>query len=341
MPQAWLLTGHKAGDNAQMRALAGALDVETREIPMRYSPAELMVTLIGRPSLRGIDGRSKRLIKPPWPDLVLTAGRRNEAAARYIGKASERRTKIVHLGRPWHHPDSFDLVLFTPQYLLEPAEKRIELQLPLHASTRASHVSTSGFSHLPKPHIALLIGGNSGAWTLDRRHGERLTRLSSELAKALSGSLLISTSARTPASATAHLKSLQVPHHLWCWGQADNPYADYLASADAVIVTCDSASMLSDALAIKKPVLLFDFGDADWWRHAANFQVSAIAHRLAMRLAPRRLRRDISRLHEPIVDAGHACWLREGTTELPTCAPYDNTDLARARSAVKKLIGAH
>ncbi len=338
MPEVWLLTGHKAGDNAQMRALASALDFEAREIAMRYSRIELMVTLTGRPSLAGIEAQSRRLIKPPWPALVLTAGRRNEAAARYIGKASGGGTKIVHLGRPWHHPSNFDLVLFTPQYLLEAGEGLVELELALQSPTH-TQTTTSRFSHLPRPHIALLIGGNSGALTLASRHTKRLTRLTTELAESLSGSLLISTSARTPALVTAHLKNIQLPHHLWCWGQADNPYADYLASADAVIVTCDSASMLSDALASRKPVLLFDFSDADWWRHAANYRLNALAHRAAMRLAPRRIQRDIGRLQERLVESGHASWLVEGLTQLPSCTPYENTDLMRAANAVKKLLG--
>ena len=339
MSKTWLLTGHKAGDNTQMRALAQSLGVEIREIPMRYTPWELLVTVSGRASLAGIEREIRPQVSPPWPDLVLTAGRRNEAAALHIGKASHGKAKIVHLGRPWHRPDRFDLVLFSAQYMLTASESSISLQLPL-AQAAPGPTRTPAFEQLPKPHIALLIGGNSGAMTLDDRHMTRLLSESCRLADSLSGSLLVSTSARTPAWVDTHLARIEVPHHVWRWGAPDNPYADYLASADALIVTCDSASMLSDALATGKPLLIFDFMDEHWWRHIANYRLNALVHRLAMRLAPRRTRRDIRRMHVSLIEAGHAAWLSQGRTKLPECVPYENTDLQRATAAVRKLLGA-
>lgn len=325
-----------------MRALAEALgnaSCTTREIPMRYAATELLVTLSGRASLAALARDARRHFRPPWPEVVLTAGRRNEASALHIGKASGGKTKIVHLGRPWHHPDRFDLVLFSTQYALEPGKKRVQLHMPLKP-TLPRLVANDRFNHLPRPYLALLIGGNSGALTLDDRYATRLVGRASQLAGALSGSLLVSTSARTPTSVDRHLRTIPVAHHLWRWGESDNPYADYLASADAVIVTCDSASMLSDALGTQKPVLIFDFNDARWWRHPSNYRGNALAHRLAMRLAPKRMRRDLAGVMKRIVEARHAAWLVEGMSELPQCLPYASRDIDRATEAVKKLMAA-
>ena len=334
----WLLTGHKAGDNTQMRALAKALAFKTRELPMRYTPWELMVTLSGSASLASIERESRMQLQPPWPNLVLTAGRRNEAAALHIRKASGGSTKIVHLGRPWHQPGRFDLVLFSTSYRLEAGAALVELELPLKPEI-ARRQATSRFEHLPRPHIALLIGGNSGALTLDDRHSERLLRRASALARSLSASLLISTSARTPAAVNRHLEHVDVPHCVWRWGEPDNPYVAFLASADALIITGDSASMLSEALALAKPVLVFDFADGNWWRHLSSYRPNALVHRLAMRLAPMRLRRDSGRVHRRLIEAGHAAWLVDGLDRLPQCVPYENKDLQRATEAVRQLLG--
>jgi mitochondrial fission protein ELM1 len=51
------------------------------------------------------------------------------------------------------------------------------------------------------------------------------------------------------------------PHRLFHWGDAPpNPYAGFLAWADQVVVTGDSVSMLSEALATSGPVFIADPG---------------------------------------------------------------------------------
>ena len=50
-------------------------------------------------------------------------------------------------------------------------------------------------------------------------------------------------------------------HRLFRWGDAPpNPYAGFLAWADQVVVTGDSVSMLSEALATAGPVFIADPG---------------------------------------------------------------------------------
>jgi uncharacterized protein len=52
-----------------------------------------------------------------------------------------------------------------------------------------------------------------------------------------------------------------VPHRLFRWGDAGpNPYRGFLAWADAVVVTGDSVSMVSEALATASPVFVADPG---------------------------------------------------------------------------------
>ena len=47
------------------------------------------------------------------------------------------------------------------------------------------------------------------------------------------------------------------PHGAWLWdGSGDNPYFGLLALADAIVVTADSVSMISEAVATAAPVLV-------------------------------------------------------------------------------------
>ena len=303
---------------------------------MRYSRWELPTTLSSRPSSRGLSRESRGAIAPPWPELVLTAGRRNEAAARWISQASNKRSKIVHIGRPWHHPRHFDLVITTPQYQINPAPNVVCLDLPLHAALHRI-ARTDKFDHLPEPRLALLIGGHSGALTLHRHLAQQLVDRASGLAQHLAGSLLVSTSARTPAAVNEILSGLRVPNHTWCWGAPENPYRDYLDIADAFIVTSDSVSMLAEALTTAKPLLVFDLKEDDWWQRLANYRPNALLHRIAMRVAPKRLRRDVGCIHQRLIDSGNAQWLEPHMTQLPTASAYQSVDLSRATEAVRAL----
>lgn len=104
--------------------------------------------------------------------------------------------------------------------------------------------------------MAVLVGGNSGPYALDRQAGERLGRETSALAKLLGGSLLITTSARTPASALAGLGSaIDVPHYRFGWkkGTRENPYYAFLGLADEIVVIADGMSMVTEACPASYP----------------------------------------------------------------------------------------
>ena len=335
--QAWLLIGHKAGDNTQMRALASALGGPAKEISMDYSAWEPFVTLSSTPSLLTLAPHSRKNFAPPWPDLVLTAGRRNEAVARWISQASGQRSKIVHIGRPWHHPRHFDLVITSPQYQVDSAPNVVSVNLPLHRPPSESP-RQGNFDHLPRPRIALLIGGNSGALTLHAQLARKLISESEALAERLAGSLLVSTSARTPACLYPLLAELNVANHVWHWGAPNNPYQDYLGVADAFVVTSDSVSMLAEAVSTTRPVLIFDLAERNWWRHPAHYRPNALLHRAAMRIAPNRFKRDTGRIHRQLVELGRVHWLRANLTELPTPQALAHQDVETACAAVRRLL---
>jgi mitochondrial fission protein ELM1 len=88
-PLVWLLIGDKAGDSAQLRVLAEALGWSTREIALETNRWRNLPNLLLGESLLS----SKVSFAPPWPDLVLWAGRRGTPIARWIRRASGGRTR--------------------------------------------------------------------------------------------------------------------------------------------------------------------------------------------------------------------------------------------------------
>jgi uncharacterized protein len=110
---------------------------------------------------------------------------------------------------------------------------------------------------LPRPRVALLVGGPVRGQGMAPEDAARLVPRTTK--RLPGGSVLATASRRTGAPATAALAAALegVPHRLHRWGDAGpNPYLGFLAWADAVVVTADSVSMLSEACATAAPVFV-------------------------------------------------------------------------------------
>ena len=119
------------------------------------------------------------------------------------------------------------------------------------------------------PRLAVLVGGATKRDGFDGKAAAALGDELAKLAKAKGLGLLVSTSRRTGEAATRALqKALQdsgVPLLMWAppgvlpeqdFGR-DNPYHAFLGLAEAVVVTADSVSMVSEAATAGKPVYLW------------------------------------------------------------------------------------
>ena len=347
----WLLLGQKAGDNNQVLALGESLGRPFEVRRLRFRPTELWSNVLLGPNVHGIDAASRAGLAPPWPRLVITAGRRNEPVARWIREQADHPVALVHVGRPWAPLDEFDLIVSTPQYRLPERPNILRLELPLHriapaALEQAGKEWAPRLEPLPRPRIAVLVGGRSGPYTLSADKAATLGRRASVLAGGLGGSLLVTTSARTPPGAAAALAAeLRVPHvmHEWRADQDENPYLGYLALADQFIVTGESMSMLTEACATGKPVHIFDLRDEGLpataqerlRRLRESLGYRPLTHRLAQRLAPVRMRRDISALHDALIRNGRSVWLGD---PLPESKPLPLPDSSAASKRVLALL---
>ncbi len=351
-PLVWLVTGYRAGERAQIMALADALGWPYEVKDLVHRRYAFRTNLLRGRDLRGIDRRKSSPLAPPWPDLIISAGMRNEPVCRWIRDQANGSVRIVHIGRPWARPDNFDLVVSTPQYRLPEHPVVLQNTTTLHRVT-ASHLEKAArtwaprLADLPEPRTAVILGGNSGPYTFGSRAAARLAQEASRMANRSGGSLLVTTSARTPLSSwKAFKESLDAPAHCYDWAPDPdtNPYYGYLALAESIIVTCDSISMLSEACATRKPVYMFDLlaprgTTSDLARESAgpeeDFRLGAWLYRLMMRYGPRRLSRDVSLVHERLISSGHAVWLGE---TFPDAGPPALSDVDHAVQRVHALF---
>jgi mitochondrial fission protein ELM1 len=279
---------------------------------------------------------------------VLTAGRRNELVARWIKERSRGRTRLVHVGRPWSKPGTFDLVVTTPQYRLGSGPGIVTNELPLHDVTsetlaRARDEWQSVLGTQPHPRLAVLVGGDSGPFVFTAALARELVWRVDALARREKAVVWLTTSGRTPARFAAELVPALETTHRYVWSEdraAASPYRGYLAHADAFVVTSDSVSMVAEAVATGKPVWLFDVADRrpDKWSRIDSYRWKPLTHALAQRFAPERFRRDVDEIHRRLVDHGHAAWLSSAALVPPAAAPRATEDLERSAAAVRALM---
>ncbi|MCI0431275.1 MAG: mitochondrial fission ELM1 family protein [Rhodospirillales bacterium] len=358
----WVLECHRAGDRAQSLGLAHALGWPFELKHIAHTWYEFLPNMLIEASLLGVDRTRSSPLSPPWPDLVISAGRRNENVAKWIRRQSGGRTRVVLVGRGWSRPGTVDLVIATPQYRLKPHSNLLINELPLYVidpAVRASGATlwAPRWVDLPRPWIAVLVGGSSGPYLFDSESAERLGREAGALAREVGGSLLLTTSSRTRPTVVPALKAaLDQPAlvHEWQRGQKENPYPALLALADRFIVTGDSMSMLAEAVGTGKPVQIFEFGSGlapmrgPWsarrggrawgrWLELLRQRPRAIINALAIALPPVRLNRarDIRIIHDILVGSGRAVWLGQDIAGL---RPSPSADLQRAVGRVKAMF---
>ncbi|MEZ4331933.1 MAG: ELM1/GtrOC1 family putative glycosyltransferase [Myxococcota bacterium] len=351
------------GDDAQILSLARALGWPFEVKRLAYRRLGRVIDVWRGSNRLGVHvGRSSAL-RPPWPDLVLSASMRNEPICRWVRRQSGGRTRYVHIGKPWARVPAFDLVIAGPEYWWLPAGSNVVRNACSLHDVRAASLAEAArlwapsVAHLRRPRIALLVGGYAGPYPFDRANAMRLGREASAFARRQGGSLLVTTSARTSASAIEGLlASIDVPHvlHRWQRGGEANPYLGFLGLADSIIVTSDSTSMLAEACATGKPVSIFDLavdavgrgrtcieGDErrartrPWARVNRDRTLAFFYRNVLLRFAPTKIKRDIGRVHESLIASGHAVWFGDPA---PDRMPPPLDPLPRSVERVRRLF---
>ncbi|CAK0771942.1 Nucleoside-diphosphate sugar epimerase [uncultured Gammaproteobacteria bacterium] len=255
----WVVTDGKPGMENQCLGLAEALGLapEIKRVRLRQPWRWLSPYL--RLGKRFAAGPAGDLLTPPWPDLVIATGRHSVVPALAARAGGGGRTFLVQIQNPAINLALFDLVVVPRHDRLRGANV-IVTRGALHRVTAKQLESAAArlgtrFDHLPRPRVAVLIGGDNGVYRLSR---ERMAEIAGQLAglcRTYGAGLLVTPSRRTGAENTEVLRQgLQgLPAIVWD-GRGENPYFAFLGMADAIVVTCDSVSMVSEACSTGKPV---------------------------------------------------------------------------------------
>jgi hypothetical protein len=286
-PFGWVLHDGKAGMVSQTIGLAEATGLPFAEKRLAIRPPwRWLPPLLWPMPLAAAGGAGARL-EPPWPDFVIGCGRNTAMPALAIRRASAGRTIAAQIQTPGVGRDEFDL-LVVPAHDRPRGDRIVVTRGAVHRVTparlAAERARFPDLAALPRPVVAVLLGGANKAYSLTLR---RLADIADGLAAILrrsGGSALVTPSRRTGAEGLRLVRDrlAGLPAVVWD-GAGDNPYFAYLGLADAFLATADSVSMISEAAATGKPVhvLELDGGNAKFTRFHQSMRQAGITRPFA------------------------------------------------------------
>lgn len=258
----WAVTEGHIGTENQARGVAEALigngpgAVVVKRIAIR-APWRWLPPALWPLPLMALGGEGDAL-DPPWPDVLISCGRRAAAPNMAVRKRSGGATLSVHIQRPYLPSDRFDLVVAPRHDGLHGANVHVT-RAAVHRVTAerlaAGRRDASERTEPARHAVTVLIGGSNRRHrftaAIAARFGDRLAAL----CRHRPIDLRLTPSRRTHPSMVRILAEKLAGTGAEIWdGSGDNPYFAWLAMADTVIVTWDSVSMTSEALATGKPV---------------------------------------------------------------------------------------
>lgn len=335
-PRTWVILSDKRGDNGQVETIVEALGwpVEHKYVHMR--PEFVLGKPRYRPSLDHLDLSRSDPLAAPWPELIITVGRRPSMVALWIRKQSGNTTKIVLVGKPSGHMLDFSLVIASAENQMPPMHNFVPTTLPLMRVSPEDVASEAAawrerFAPLRKPLIALLVGGETNPFIMNRQVADQLVATARWIVDELGGTPYVTTSRRTTPEVVAVLREQLPPQavfYQWAADASDNPYRALLGTADGFIVTADSVSMMVEVIYLHKPLAIFPLpggwlGSIDQWRRSLahwlfNPRQDSPADRWRHRLARGVFyidyfkvlcaTRDFRAFHRLLVEKGLAVW---------------------------------
>jgi len=264
MRKVWLILDDRMGNINQIKGVGEALGWPMEEKKISYNHWIRLPNFLRGASPLGICPESLSFLSEPWPDLVIGAGRRMFPLLLHIKKKSGGKTKVVQLMNPgrWgfskadlivlpRHddykgtaPNVFQTLGAPHRVTQEKLKEELEKWRPV-------------MEKYPSPRISVIIGGatKKAPFTLDMAK-----RLAADVMALKPGSLLITTSRRTPKEVVDYLFDTfpKETTFFYKFGDAgENPYFGLLAWGGQIVVTGDSMSMCSECCAAGVPVYIF------------------------------------------------------------------------------------
>ncbi len=260
---AWIITDGKAGMDVQARGLADALGLN---YVMKHVQAAGLWRLMAPwgpvdPSAR-LGRADSPLFAPPFPAVAIATGRSSIPYIRAVHRQAGVNTFCIVLQDPRTGANTADLI-WVPEHDSRRGANVIKTPTAPHGFSRQRLAQLRRdcppeIVALTSPRIAVVLGGKNSIYRFTDADDDRL-QASLAAFGALGASFMITPSRRT------HQRLIRAvdagtqgrPRLVWD-GLGENPYPQFLAHADMLIVTADSVNMTGEACVTGRPVYVFE-----------------------------------------------------------------------------------
>jgi uncharacterized protein len=251
----WIISEGLAGLNAQAIGLAEAaglshdLRVLKPAAPWKWIAAKLWPNPLAAVA---------ESLAAPRPGLAIGCGGMAGAVLAALRRQSMR---VVQVQNPRMDIRRFDLIIANRHDELTGPNVFI-IRTALHRVTAQRLASEAAIWHdrlaaHRRPLVAVLLGGSNGRYRLDREAAARLAGDLAAMAERDKVGIVVTPSRRTDPAVTALMRQALAPVGGYVWDfTGENPYFGMLALADMIVVTQDSVSMISEAVATAAPVMV-------------------------------------------------------------------------------------
>lgn len=258
----WVITDGKAGMDVQAKGVADALGLAYQVKHVAPSGPWRWMAPWGPVAPAERFGQTGSAFAPPWPAVAIATGRASIPYIRALKKRAGAATFTVVLQDPKTGPATADLICV-------PAHDRRRGANVL-TTPAAAHSFSAGrlaalraalpedIARLPTPRVAVILGGKNGVYRFTDADDDRLQGAIASFG-ALGASFMVTPSRRTHQRLIRAVDEAtrSLPRILWD-GTGPNPYPQFLAAADYLVVTADSVNMTGEAAATGRPVYVFE-----------------------------------------------------------------------------------
>jgi len=257
-PRVWVITDGAAGNLRQAVALAACLGEISKTFALTTAAPWRWLAPRQLPLSRAAFGHGfSAALATDRPDIAVGCGRQAALATRLLGQYGVRSVQILAPRIASRHWD----VVVTPAHDGISGDNVIQTLGSLHAIDAAwlqrARDEWPQFAELPSPRTAVLLGGPTKAVPLTEADWQQLVLTLRNWQARDGGSLLLSSSRRTPEWLRQAARRDLADLFAMQWHDAadgENPYAGLLGWADRVLVSADSVNLLSEACATSAPV---------------------------------------------------------------------------------------
>jgi mitochondrial fission protein ELM1 len=258
----WIISDGKTGNDVQTRGVFDALGLDYDVKPVDPKGIWKALSPWGPVDPSERFGTPASQFRPPWPEFAISIGRLTTPYIRKLKRAAGLATFTIILQNPKVGPRAADLFWVPEHDTLRGPNVITTLTAPHGFTARRLQqlraTMPADIGALPRPRIAVLLGGPNGDY---RYPPAALARLASALRSLieLGAGLLITPSRRTPGAVAGFVRDATegAPRIFWD-GTGENPYPQFLAHADAFIAPADSVNMTGEPCATGKPVYVFE-----------------------------------------------------------------------------------